>query len=142
MKSVEPSSPQAQFPVGVPRSKRPSNVPSGAKMNNPPGAAAKILPKTSTFKPSGAPGRPLDTSVPSNSTFPGDNVPSFFTSKTNQIPRAESDTYSFFSSGENAIPLGALTSLVSNVNLPSRDRRYTPWKGSSFSGSSHLFGRP
>src|SRR6185369_12028726 len=112
------------------------------KMNNPPGAAEKMLPKTSTFNPSGAPGRPFDISVPSNKTFPGDNVPSFFTSNTNHTPRTESDTYSFVSSGENAIPFGALTSLVSNVNLPSADRRYTPWNDSSFSGSSNRFGRP
>jgi hypothetical protein len=60
MNSVEPSSPQAQLPVGVPRSKRPSSVPSWAMIKSPPGAAAKIFPWTSTFKLSATPRRPLE----------------------------------------------------------------------------------
>src|SRR5215813_3227007 len=50
-------------------------------------------------------------------------------------------TYRYFSSGENAIPLGPARSVVTNRSFPFCSEN-TPLNGNSFRGSSKNFGRP
>ena len=76
--------------------------------------------------PSGRPFLPsLTQAVESKNLRPLPSVPSGFTSKAIQIAAAGSlcATYSVFSSGENAMPLGRVMSFVSSVSLPSFARR-------------------
>src|SRR5262245_50379027 len=50
-------------------------------------------------------------------------------------------TYRYFSSGEKAIPLGPVRSVVTNRSFPFCSEK-TPLNDSSFRGSSKNFGRP
>src|SRR3954462_15674609 len=76
------------------------------------------LPSVSTLNPSSAPGPLASTSLVLLDTV----NPSAPTSQA-QITRfgcaRDSTTYSFFSSGENASPLGPLSSAVTRPSLPS-----------------------
>jgi hypothetical protein len=82
MNNVEPSSPQARFPVGTPVSMLPRCWPSGEMTWMPPGPAPKIFPSRSTFIPSGTPGLVSVHSVALNNTLPFPMPPSALTSKT------------------------------------------------------------
>src|SRR5215218_7682659 len=50
-------------------------------------------------------------------------------------------TYRYFSSGENASPLGRLRSVLTSFSAPSM-RQNTPLNGSSFAGSSYVVDNP
>src|SRR5258706_4632951 len=82
--------------------------------------------------------------VASANTLPAPSVPSAFTGNAIHTARPGSElaTYSVFSSGENARPLGRDISLVSSVTVPFFARRYTPQKSSSRDGSSACLGSP
>src|SRR5688500_1148015 len=68
--NVEPSSPQARFPVGTPVSMLPKCLPSGEMTWMPPGPTPKMFPSRSTFMPSGTPGLLLVKAVALNRTRP------------------------------------------------------------------------
>src|SRR5262249_34907469 len=121
-----PSLPQLQLDVLSPVLIVPRCSPLGLKTRTPPGPVAKRLPFLSTFMQSGSPFWPaLANLLASKKTFPLPRVPSLFTGKAIQIAFSGSElaTYRVFSSGENAIPLGLLISLVSSVSLPFLDSR-------------------
>src|SRR4051812_29451725 len=119
MYSVLPSSPHATFAVGSPVSRPPSLFSSGAKIWTPPGPVAKRFPFASIFIPSGNPLYFPTIEVTSAKTRPGPIVPSGFIGYAIQTAFLGSDwaTYRVFSSGENAIPLGRVISLVSTVSF-------------------------
>src|SRR5262249_45020217 len=121
--STVPSPPNAQFAVGTPVAMVPRCVPSGANTSTPPGPVANRFPSTSTFIPSGSPGFSLLPThlLASKNTRPAPSVPSALTSNAIHTARLGSllATYSVFSSGDSAIPLGRLISFVSSVSDPS-----------------------
>src|SRR5262245_21437192 len=129
MYKVEPSSPKQTLAVFVPVSMLPSTSPLGENTQTPPGPVAQRLPSLSIFMPSGKPGRlSLTHFMPSTNSLPSPMAPSELTGNDSQIGASKSElaTYSVFSSGDSAMPLGRDISLVRSTSSPPRRRRKTP----------------
>ena len=141
MYSVLPSSPQPQFAGSSGGLMVPRCLPSGEKTKTALGPVAHKLPRTSIFRPSGRP--PSSCAVVSKKTRPLLTDPAAATSYRIQMRRlsSEFDTYSVFSSGENAMPFGRVRSLMMTSAFPLLSLK-TPLNGMSFSGSSSWRGSP
>ncbi len=122
MYSVLPSPPQPTFAGTSAGLIVPKCLPSGENTHTPPGPVAHTLPLLSTFNPSGNPS--AFSAVTSAKTRPFTRVPSGITPYRIQSFRLASEfaTYKVFSSGDNAIPFGRLSSFASACNFPSASR--------------------
>src|SRR5215471_17504756 len=121
----------------------PRCLPSDEIIQSPPGPDTYRFPFASIFMPSSA-SSPC-AFVMSKNTLPFERAPSALTSYRMTIffLSSQLSTYRYFSSGENAKPLGPFNSVVSNWTcFPSGDTRNTPLNGNSFRGSSKNFGSP
>ena len=113
------------------------------------GTGREQVARPSTFMPSGKPFLATDDVTSANSR-PGPIVPSSLTGKAIQMAffGSELATYSVFSSGESAMPLGKVISLVSSVTVPSLGGNpvdavevEAPWPGRRSSRAGHRAGR-
>ena len=124
MYRVLPSSPQAQLAVASPVVDAcPGACRRARRSCTPPGPVANRLPSLSTFMPSGRPllafldprrGVEEHAALAERAVgLHGERLPD------RRLSGSDCATYSVFSSGEKAMPLGRVISLVSSVTLPS-----------------------
>src|SRR5690349_3907498 len=103
----------------------PHSAPLGRYTFTPPSVATYTFPAPSTAIPSPPP--PVD----GTKIVDAPSEPSGRTGNVRTRPSAVSSTYSVFSSGDSATPLGRLNSLDSRCSVPAGSTRNTPWKSSS-----------